>query len=161
MKRQHPNQWIGNRAGFSLIEVAISTGIVAFAMVGILGMVPVGLASFRQARENTVEPDIVQALTSELDTTTFANISSMAYPAQTYYYDAEGNSITPVGSAPPSNAIYTAKISLQSISATATATSTFPVNLPNEAYNVQIQIANITGAGQPHTYSVIVANKNY
>jgi uncharacterized protein (TIGR02598 family) len=144
-----------------LIEVAISTGIVGFAMISILGMVPVGLASFKQARDNTVEPDIVQALTSELDTTGFANISSMAYPAQTYYYDAEGNAITLTGSVTPSNAIYTAKISLQSISSTPTTASVFPVNLPNEAYNVQIAITNVTEPNQPHTYSVIVANKNY
>ncbi len=130
-------------------------------MISILGMVPVGLASFKQAQNNTVESEIVQGLTSELETTSFANIPNMAYPAQTYYYDAEGNAVSTTGTTAPLNSIYTVKINIQPISTTASSTSSFPVNLSNEADNVQIVITNVSQPNQPHTYSVIVANKNY
>jgi type II secretory pathway pseudopilin PulG len=36
-------------AGFSLVEVIVALGIVAFAFVGLLGIIPSGLSSFRQS----------------------------------------------------------------------------------------------------------------
>jgi prepilin-type N-terminal cleavage/methylation domain-containing protein len=43
------NQKIQYRAGFSLVEVIVAMGIVAFAFVGLLGIIPSGLSSFRQS----------------------------------------------------------------------------------------------------------------
>ena len=43
------NQKIQYRAGFSLVEVIVAMGIVAFAFVGLLGIIPTGLNSFRQS----------------------------------------------------------------------------------------------------------------
>ena len=43
------NQKIQYRAGFSLVEVIVALGIVAFAFVGLLGIIPSGLGSFRQS----------------------------------------------------------------------------------------------------------------
>jgi uncharacterized protein (TIGR02598 family) len=37
------------RSGFSLVEVIVALGIVAFAFVGLLGIIPSGLGSFRQS----------------------------------------------------------------------------------------------------------------
>jgi uncharacterized protein (TIGR02598 family) len=42
-------QKIQYRAGFSLVEVIVAMGIVAFAFVGLLGIIPSGLSSFRQS----------------------------------------------------------------------------------------------------------------
>lgn len=41
------------RGGFSLIEVTISLGILAFCMVAILGLIPVGLGSQQAAQEES------------------------------------------------------------------------------------------------------------
>src|ERR1700742_1236811 len=37
------------RQGFSLVEVVLALGIVAFAFVAILGLIPAGMSTFRQA----------------------------------------------------------------------------------------------------------------
>ena len=42
-------QKFSRRAGFSLVEVIVALGIVAFAFVGLLGIIPSGLGSFRQS----------------------------------------------------------------------------------------------------------------
>jgi uncharacterized protein (TIGR02598 family) len=131
-------------------------GIISFAMITILGLVPAGLVSFRQAMNNTVESQIVQALTNDLELTSFSNLSAAA--GQTYTYDADGNATTNAQAI-----FYTATVTLQPVNSTS---SSFPVNLTNpvdqtsEAQKVEIQITNKTQPAQPHTYSVIIANKN-
>jgi uncharacterized protein (TIGR02598 family) len=141
------------------VEVAISIAIVGFALISLLGLVPFGLASYKQSVTNTVESQIVQAITGDLELTSFSNFSqtNANYVGnQTYSYDAYGNALTSSGTA-----VYTATVSVQNISTSATGTTpTFPVNLPNQAYDVQIQVTNKTQPSQPHTYSVIIANKN-
>ena len=42
-------QKIQPRSGFSLVEVIVALGIVAFAFVGLLGIIPSGLNTFRQS----------------------------------------------------------------------------------------------------------------
>ena len=42
-------QKFSRSAGFSLVEVIVALGIVAFAFVGLLGIIPSGLSSFRQS----------------------------------------------------------------------------------------------------------------
>jgi len=58
-------------AGFSLVEVVLALGVVAFAIVAILGIVPTGLSSSHGAQDETraagpfealgVQPDDVGA----------------------------------------------------------------------------------------------------
>lgn len=49
----------GDFSAFSLIEVTISIGIVAFALIAVVGLLPVGLSSQKQANEQATG---VQAL---------------------------------------------------------------------------------------------------
>jgi uncharacterized protein (TIGR02598 family) len=53
-------------AAFSLVEVALSIGIVSFAMTAIFGLLPVGLDAFRDARTLSVESAIAQKLAAEV-----------------------------------------------------------------------------------------------
>lgn len=62
-------------SAFTLIEAVLAIGVVSFAMLGILGLVPVGLATFRSAMNLTVESAIVQELSGELQRTDFTNLS--------------------------------------------------------------------------------------
>jgi uncharacterized protein (TIGR02598 family) len=63
-------------AAFTLIEAVLAIGVVSFAMMGILGLVPVGLATFRNAMNLTVESAIVQELSGELQRTDFTNLAA-------------------------------------------------------------------------------------
>jgi uncharacterized protein (TIGR02598 family) len=74
--------------GFSLIEVAISLGIVAFAFVALLGVMPSGLSSFRTAIDNSNESWIMQGMNSMIQVTEWQKIKDLE--SETYYYNEEG-----------------------------------------------------------------------
>jgi len=42
------------RVGFSMVEIAIALGIIAFALVAIIGILPFGLTVQRESREETI-----------------------------------------------------------------------------------------------------------
>lgn len=106
--------------GFSLIEVALSLGIVAFAFIGVVGLLPVGLNVSWQATDATVRAQIVQKVVSEVQQTDFsvltdatAKIStdfSLSPPAANapLYFDDQGNRITSAGAISSGNFIYEA-----------------------------------------------------
>ncbi len=73
--------------GFSLVELVLAIGIVSFAFMAILGMLPVSLATFNKSINATVESQIAQRLQSAAAQTPFANINNIASDS---YYDDEG-----------------------------------------------------------------------
>lgn len=77
------------RHAFSLVEAVISIGIVSFAMMSMLGMIPVGLATFRTAMNLTVESTIVQEVAGDLQRTEYANLA-----ATNLYFDDQGIRVT-------------------------------------------------------------------
>ena len=56
MRTRGPKRQGGNRqdSGFTMIEVALSLAIVAFALVAIMGVMPAGLNVQRENREETI-----------------------------------------------------------------------------------------------------------
>jgi uncharacterized protein (TIGR02598 family) len=59
-----------------LIEVVLALGIVSFAMVSILGLIPVGMTTFREAMLRSVEAGIVQRLAADVQQTGYENLSA-------------------------------------------------------------------------------------
>jgi len=47
-------------AGFSLVEVTLAIGIVAFAFIAVVGLIPTGLKLFRQSMDLTLATQIAQ-----------------------------------------------------------------------------------------------------
>lgn len=84
-----------NRA-FSLPEVAIAIGIIGFAMVTMMGMLPVGLQSARASREALACSQIERTISSELHQLSFKDLDSYigasASPA-VRYFDESGNQL--------------------------------------------------------------------
>lgn len=64
--------------GFSLIEVVLCLGIISFAMVSLLGLMPVGLRAFRQSIDVTTQSQIAQQIMSE------AQLADWSGPGNTY-----------------------------------------------------------------------------
>ena len=102
--------------GFSLVEVALALGIVAFAFVSLFGLLPVGLTTFRNAIDTTNESRIVQSFVSKVIATDFENLQQKVDYASTQeisYFDEEGlpldTSLKPVPSKSV-NRIYAAKL---------------------------------------------------
>ncbi len=106
-------------AGFSLVEVALAIGIVAFAFVALLSLLPAGLTTFRRALDISICTQIAQRIVSEAQQADFdvltdkENLPASA-PGRDYsfrmhrpgttevwvrYFDEQGNEIVP--SKPP------------------------------------------------------------
>jgi uncharacterized protein (TIGR02598 family) len=80
---------INRRSAFSLIEITISLGIVAFAMVPIIGLVATGMKSLRDSMDETVRGEIVRKVAGEALRVPYANLSA-EFQNQTFFYDDEG-----------------------------------------------------------------------
>lgn len=106
-------------SGFSLVEVALAIGIVAFAFVALMSLLPAGLTTFRRALDISICTQIAQRIVSECHQVDFdiltdkANLPAsaperdfsfrMRRPGTTEvwvrYFDEQGNEIVP--SKPP------------------------------------------------------------
>ncbi len=98
-----------SRAAFSLIETALALGIVAFAFVGLMGMLPAGLTTFRKSVDTTVSAQIVQHIVSDAEQSDFDALSAQAtvtnsdfYVLKTRYFDDQGSEVVPAGQTTPS-----------------------------------------------------------
>lgn len=127
---------------FTLVEMALATGIVSFAMVGILGLIPVGLNTFRSAITLSIEANIAQRLSSDVQRTDFANqLTSSRY----FYYDEQGLEV------PAAAAIYTAELQPPANIASAGVVS---ADVP--ARTVLIRITNRTQPGEVSSYAIVI-----
>src|SRR5688572_4364322 len=100
----------GHRAksGFSLVEVVLALGICSFAMIAIVGMIPVGLNTFKDAMNTTVQSQIVQRIAGDVLLTDYQSLTSFDAGADHSYYNDQG---TPVLSGSAKDLAYTARIS--------------------------------------------------
>jgi uncharacterized protein (TIGR02598 family) len=84
------------QAGFTLVEVVLAIGIIAFAFIPLLGLLPLGLDVSRQAIDTTVQAQIAQQLTTQAQQTDFSLLSTFASNSinTPYYFDDQGNKAT-------------------------------------------------------------------
>ncbi len=59
--------------GFSLIEVTIALAITAVALVSLMGMIPQGLSTMREAADQAIEARIHQQILGEIQLTPFSD----------------------------------------------------------------------------------------
>ena len=66
----------GFTEGFSLIEVSLAIGVVAFAFVALLGLIPLGLSNFRKAMDASIGAEIGQRVLNDLQQSDFNTLLS-------------------------------------------------------------------------------------
>ena len=125
----------GNKA-FSLIEVVIAIGIVSFAFVTLLGLLPIGLTAFRQAMDTTVCSQIVQRVVNDAQQTDYTTLTTSG--TTQLYFDDQANEVT---AANANNSLYTVQVT---VSGTTTLPNSAGVQSTNLA-TVSVQIANNPG----------------
>lgn len=84
--------------GFSLVEVILAIGVIAFSMVGVLSLMTLSANSSRESSQDTAFALMTQTTLSKLRYRGFAAISSPALPAKgtlddatpDFYYDSTG-----------------------------------------------------------------------
>src|SRR4051794_32386034 len=67
------------KSAFSLVEVVLALGICSFAMIAIVGMIPMGLTTFRSAMNTTAQSQIVQRIAGDLLLSEYQNLDSKVY----------------------------------------------------------------------------------
>ena len=81
-----------SNAAFSLVEVTLAIGIIAFAFVALFSMLPIGLQRFRDSVDTASETWIMQSLNSMVQTTEWEKVypaSAEGITGDTYYFDEE------------------------------------------------------------------------
>lgn len=71
----------------------MAIGIVSFAFVGVLGLIPTGLNASRQAMDVSVGSQIAQRVINEAQQTDFSVLTS-ATGTNPRYFDEQGNEVT-------------------------------------------------------------------
>ena len=107
MKPSPPPRIRSDRDGFSLVEIALAVGIVAFAFVGLMGLLPVGLAHFRTAIDASVGSQIFQRVVTDLEQMEFDTLLALGDTApeskgdffvlKPRYFDDQGAEVAPAG----------------------------------------------------------------
>jgi uncharacterized protein (TIGR02598 family) len=80
-----PSRVCGRKA-FSLVEVTISLGIVSFAVLSILGLLPTGLNTLRASMDETIRAQIMKSMAANAVIADFESLSN----GSTNYFDDEG-----------------------------------------------------------------------
>lgn len=66
------------QTAFSLVEVTLAIGVVAFAFIGVFGLIPTGLNTFHQAVDASVGSQIAQKVINEAQQTDFDTLTDSA-----------------------------------------------------------------------------------
>jgi len=83
-----------DKAAFSLIEVTFAIAIIAFALVPMFGLLPMGLNSFHKSIGNSVGAQIAQRVIGEAQATDFATLKAMVdTDLAARNFDDEGNEV--------------------------------------------------------------------
>ena len=105
-----PSDSVDWRRAFSLVEVVLALGVVAFAFVALFSLLPVGMGVFREAMDTSVSTQIVQRIAGDAQETDFDNLVDPAKNGGTAtadwfvlplrYFDDQGSEVKVVGAAP-------------------------------------------------------------
>jgi len=81
---------------FSLVEVTLSIGIVSFALTAVLGLLPVGLKSVKNANEQAGAANVLNAMADSvrLATSTNSTLFTIVFSGQTIQYSVGGPIVT-------------------------------------------------------------------
>ncbi len=122
---------------FSLVEVTLAIGIVAFAFVALFGLVPTGLNVFRSAIDSSIGSQILEQVVQGAQQTDYAYLLQ-AYVPYTTYYDEQGNLLIdaktgqPITDTKDQRSVYT----VQAMAKTPTTVPTTGSGAPNTTSNI-------------------------
>jgi len=134
------------RRAFSLVEVVIALGIVSFAMMGIVGLIAVGMNTFRASIDTSVQSRIAQKAISDAVLTDFSKLQ--AYES---YYDESGRPV----SAGDEQRLYTVGVTLANLTNSITQSLSQDV-----AKNVVVTIRNRTRPDEVKTFATVVVKND-
>ena len=79
MIRPHLSSRPGSNQAFTLVEIAIAIGILAVALVALLGMLPAGMGNFRKAMDTSITAQIAQKILHDLEEAEFDEVIDVTH----------------------------------------------------------------------------------
>lgn len=134
------------RRAFSLVEVVIALGIVSFAMMGIVGLIVVGMNTFRASIDTSVQSRIAQKAIGDAVLTDFSKLQ--AYES---YFDESGRPV----SAGDGQRVYTVGVTLANLTNSITQSLS-----PDVAKNVVVTIRNRARPDEVKTIATVVVKND-
>lgn len=164
----------GERA-FSLVEVAIAFGILSFAMITLIGLLPMALTTLREVKRDTVHANILQYVAATANLTPFTNMVSLATGTPQnnspppWTFDDQGEVLSQgatTNASDTSPAAYKAYISVTSspISPSSAPSSDSVALLPGASalstntYLLTVEIVDTDQPNRPTTNTIVTAN---
>jgi len=121
--------FFGSVNAFSLVEVTLALGIVAFSLVTLLGLMPLGLATFHKAVATSISSQIVQQVVTDVEQTDFTQLTTSSNGVTQLglrYFDDEGNEL-PTAASP--GAIYQVNVVVNASPVLSGGSSTAPPSM--------------------------------
>lgn len=161
-----------NPAAFSLIEVVISLGIIAFAFVGLMGLIPPGLSNLDLAIDATVESQILQHISGVARQSTFTALSKdqldlnpgpdSHYPTHQmadYFYNEQGEELQGDLTTKQKNYVYEAAVSsVAGVTLPSSVQSAAAGYVNPQVAMVRVVITKRSAPAKLRSYSLLVAN---
>lgn len=88
---------------FTLVEIVLAIGIIAFAFVALLGMLPVGLGVFHSGMTATIRSQLAQRVITDVAQTDYSILSARGASLPDRYFDNDGIEVAQAAS------VYTAR----------------------------------------------------
>ncbi len=115
--KPHPHKKQTGRKAFSLVEVTIAMAIAAVAIVTLLGLIPQGMNTMREAGDEAIQGRIHQQILNTLQMVPFETAGGKSplddYNGKEFYYDAQGEELVlGVSEKGSFEHIYTARVSV-------------------------------------------------
>lgn len=148
--------WSDASSGFSLVEVTIAIGILSFSILMMLGLMPAGLTTMRNAMSSTIETQIVRQIGGELLLISHSRIPAIAGGAPRYF-DDEGQEQPALAS----DTCYTLTLNLEE-SVYPGATNADAKSLAASLSTIQVVLDHVAGGaaktGNKSYYNLTVPN---
>ena len=77
------------RKGFSLIEATVALGILSFAIVGLIGLMPVGLQTMREAMDDSATSLIARRFIGEFRQNSLDAILTQPMPQRSFDFEGQ------------------------------------------------------------------------
>lgn len=130
--------------GFSLVEVSLALGIVIFAILPMLTLLPVGLSTLGEARDQITETHILNGLSANVRALPFQELADLSAQG---FFDLAGQPVA------EEEAVYRADIS-----AVGPDYAGSPANVERTILAVRFVLTNLRKANVPaHVYTIHVA----
>ncbi|XHR27318.1 MAG: Verru_Chthon cassette protein B [Chthoniobacteraceae bacterium] len=132
-------------AAFSLVEVVMALGVMAFGMLSMIGLLPIGMQGFREIKRDTIHANILQYVSANAGLTPFSDLTTLNNVV--WSFNEEGEILTS-GSG---TVIYKATLKVQVPNSTSIAHSA-------NTQVVSVEIGDTDRPLSPARYSILVAD---